>query len=61
MTDESDESETVGVLVAEVDDEDLEELREEGYLRFQFEGDLIDRNPIVDVEYVGESERSDSC
>jgi len=60
MTDESDESETVGVLVTEVDDEDLEELREEGYLRFQFEGDLIKRDPIVDVEYVGESERSDS-
>lgn len=60
MTGPSDESETVGVLVAEVDDEDLEELREEGYLRFQFEGDLVERDPIVDVEYVDGSDSSDS-
>lgn len=60
MSDSSDESETVGVLVAELDDEDLKKLREEGFLRFQFEGDLIERDPIVDVEYVDESASSDS-
>jgi len=60
MSDTPDESETIDVLVAEVGDEDLEELREEGYLRFQFEGDLIERAPIVDVEYVGDSESDDS-
>jgi hypothetical protein len=51
----SDSQETVSALVAEVDDDDLDELRDEGYLRFQFDGDLIERDPIVDFEYVGET------
>lgn len=50
----SDSEGTVSALVAEVDDDDLDELREEGYLRFQFDGDLIERDPIVDFEYVGD-------
>lgn len=48
-------NETVPVLVAEVDDDDLDELRDEGFLRFQFDGSLIERDPIVDFEYVGET------
>lgn len=44
-----------GVFVLEVDDDDLQELKEDGFLRFSFDGAIIEQDPIVDVEYTGET------
>lgn len=41
-------------LWVEVDERDLAELRETGTLMFEFDGDIIESNPSLAIDYAGQ-------